>query len=161
MDRFESVSSNMILIFDGNNYALWSYKIQDFLLAIGVDAWKSIVNGYNPSKTPPIDPDEKKACRCNYKERHNIFNSLSPTAQSKVICCNSAKEVWDKFKSIYEGDEKVNQVKLQLHRVKFENLKMKESENITAYLLIIDEVFNSITGLREEVSEFIIVQKVC
>ena len=65
MDRFEIVSSNTILIFDGNNYALWSNRMKNYLLAIRVDVWKSIVNGYNPSKTPPIDLDEKKACNCN------------------------------------------------------------------------------------------------
>ena len=37
---------------------------------------------------------------------------------------------------------------------------MKESENIATYLLRIDEVVNSITGLGEEVNESIIVQKV-
>jgi hypothetical protein len=37
--------------------------------------------------------------------------------------------------------------------------KMKESENIAAYLLRIDEVFNSIIELGEEVNESIIVQK--
>ena len=119
--------------------------MKTFLLAIGVDGWISVENGYNPSETPPTDPDEKKACSCNYKARHNILNALSPTIQSKVICCNSTKEVWDKLKNIYEGDEKVKQVKLQLHRAKFENMKMKESEIIAAYLLRVDEVVNSIT----------------
>jgi hypothetical protein len=48
-------------------------------------------------------------------------------------------------------------MKLQLHRAKFENLKMEESENIVAYLLRIDEVINSITLLGEELNESIIV----
>jgi hypothetical protein len=68
---------------------------------------------------------------------HNILNALSPTIQTKVRCCTSAKEVWDKLKK----------VKLQLHKAKFENLRMKESENIASYLLRVDEVVNSITGL--------------
>jgi hypothetical protein len=88
------------------------------------------------------------------------LQALSPTILSKVICCNLAKEVWDKLKNIYEGDEKVKQRKLQIHRAKFENLKMEESENIAAHLLIMDEVVNTITGLGEEVNESIIVQKV-
>ena len=134
--------------------------MKTYLLAIGVDVWISIVNGYKSSKTPPTNPDEKKACSCNYKARHNILNTLSPIVQAKVICCNSAKEVWDKLKNLYEGDEKVKQVKFQLHREKFENLKMKEGENIEAYLLKVDEVVNSITGLGEEVKESMIVQKV-
>lgn len=37
---------------------------------------------------------------------------------------------------------------------------MKESENIAAYLLRIDEVVTSITWIGEEVNESIIVQKV-
>ena len=37
---------------------------------------------------------------------------------------------------------------------------MKESENIAAYLLRIDEVVNAIIGLGEEFNESIIVQKV-
>ena len=111
------------MIFDGNNYALQSNRVQNYLLDLGVDVWISVVNGYKSSKTPPTDPDEKKTFRCNYKARHNILNALSPTVQAKVICCNSAKEVWDKLHNLYEGNEKVKQVKLQLHRAKFENLK--------------------------------------
>jgi hypothetical protein len=147
MDRLESFSSNTIPIFDGNNYALWNNRMKTYFLDLGVDVCLFIVIGYKSPKTPPIDPDEKKSCSCNYKARHNILNALSPTIQSKVICCNSDKEVWDKLKNIYEGDEKFKQVKIQLHRAKFENMKMKESENIVAYLLRVDEVINSITRL--------------
>lgn len=145
MDRFESVSSNTILIFDGNNYALWRNRMKTYLLSIRVDVWLSVENRYKPPKNPPTDLDEKKACNCNYKARHNILNALSPTIHSKVISFNSSKEVWDKLKNIYECDKKVKQVKLQLHTTKFENMKMKESKNIVAYLLKIDEVVNSIT----------------
>ena len=53
------------------------------------------------------------------------------------------------YKNIYEGDENGKKVKLQLHRAKFENLKMKESENIEAYILRVDEVVISIIGLVE------------
>jgi hypothetical protein len=40
----------MITLFDGNNYALWSDRVKTLLLAIGVDVWISIENGYNPQK---------------------------------------------------------------------------------------------------------------
>ena len=80
--------------------------MQTYLLDIGVDVLLSIDNGYKPSKTPPIDLDEKKSCSYNYKARHNIVAALSPTVQSKVISFNSSKEVWNKLKKIYEGDEK-------------------------------------------------------
>ena len=67
--------------------------------------------------------------------------------------CSTTKEVWDKLKSIYEGDPKVKQVKLQRHRVEFENLKMNEKEDIATYLLRVDEVFNAIIGLGEDLDD--------
>jgi hypothetical protein len=38
--------------------------------------------------------------------------------------------MWDKLKVIYEGYSKVKQDKLQTYRTQFENLKMKEEDNI-------------------------------
>jgi hypothetical protein len=46
--------------------------------------------------------------------------------------CDSTKEMWDKLKTIYEGDTKVKEVELHIFRVKFEQLKMNEDENIVS-----------------------------
>jgi hypothetical protein len=72
----------------------------------------------------------------------------------------SAKEIWDKLKNVYEGDNKVKSTKLQSYRSQFESLKMEESEDIATYFLHIDEVFNSMRGLGETINNNIIVQKV-
>jgi hypothetical protein len=55
-------------------------------------------------------------------------------------------------KVIYEGDSKVKKAKLQTYRTQFENLKMKEEENIAEYLQRVDEVVNSIRALGEELN---------
>jgi molybdenum cofactor biosynthesis enzyme MoaA len=73
-----------------------------------------------------LDQNEKKLMSCNSKAIHVILATLAPKITSKVMGCNTAKEVWDKLKNIYEGDPKVKQVKLQRHRAEFENLKMNE-----------------------------------
>jgi hypothetical protein len=72
---------------------------------------------------------------CNSKSRHIILGALAPTISSKVMGCNTAKEVWDKLKSIYEGVTKFKQVKLQRHREEFEILNMDEKEDIATYFL--------------------------
>jgi hypothetical protein len=74
--------------------------------------------------------------------------------------CNTTKEVWDKLKSIYEGHPKVKKVKLQRHREEFENLNMNEKEDISTYVLRVDEVVNAIRGLGEELNESLVVKKV-
>ena len=70
------------------------------------------------------------------------------------------KQVWDKLKNIYEGDDKVKREKLQTYRGQFENLKIKEEENIKAYFLRVDETVNIIRGLGERIEESVIVQKI-
>ena len=74
--------------------------------------------------------------------------------------CNSAKEVWDKLISLYDGDSKVKKAKLQTHRRKFESLKMDDEEDIASYFLRVAEVVNSLKGLGKNIEENIIVQKV-
>jgi hypothetical protein len=39
---------------------------------------------------------------------------------------------------VYEGDEKVNEAKLQTYRAQFENMKMEEEENIVEYFHRVD-----------------------
>jgi hypothetical protein len=63
-------------------------------------------------------------------------------------------------RNIYEGDSKFKATKLQTYRGQFEQLKMKEDEDITTYFLRVDETVNAIIGLGEEIEESVIVQKV-
>ena len=61
----------------------------------------------------------------------------------------SAKEIWDKLQNIYEGDTKFKATKLQTYRGQFEQLKMKEDEDIATYFLRVDETMNAIIVLGE------------
>jgi hypothetical protein len=46
--------------------------------------------------------------------------------------CKTAKDIWDKLQNIYEGYTKFKGAKLQIIRAKFEQLKMKEDEDIAS-----------------------------
>jgi hypothetical protein len=61
---------------------------------------------------------------------------------------------------VYEGDEKVKEAKLQTYTTQFENLKMKEEENIVEYFHRVDEVVNSIRAIGEELEDKPIVKKI-
>jgi hypothetical protein len=98
---------------DGNNYAYLSNRMQTYLIALGVDIWLSVVNGYEVPKNTPTNPDEKKLMSCNSKVVHVIISGLTPIVSNKVMGCSTTKEVWDKLQNIYEGDLKVKRVKLQ------------------------------------------------
>ena len=96
----------------------------------------------------------------NSKATNSLVNGLGESVFTKVAHCKSAKDIWDKLRNIYEGDTKVKAAKLQTYRGQFEQLKMREDENIATYFLRVDETVNAIIGLGEEIKESIIVQKV-
>jgi hypothetical protein len=159
MDDHEYIS-NGIQKCDGRNYAYWSDRVKTYLMDLAIDILYSVVNGYVIPNNAPTNPNEKKLMSCNSKARHVILATLAPTISSKVMGYSTAKDVWDKLKSIYEGDLKVKQVKLQRHRAEFENLKINEIEDIATYFLRVDEVVNAIRGLGEDIDESLVVKKV-
>jgi hypothetical protein len=71
----------------------------------------------------------------NSKEKKSLLNGLSDTVFTKVAHCKSAKDIWDKLRYIYEGDTKVKEAKIKTYIGRFEQLKMKEDENVASYFL--------------------------
>ena len=88
------------------------------------------------------------------------MTGLTESVLVKVMQCKTSKHGWEKLKCIYEGTSKVKESKLQTYKGQFENLKMKEEENIAKYLLRVNEIVNSIRGIRGEIKEKDIVAKV-
>jgi hypothetical protein len=59
-----------------------------------------------------------------------ILSGLAEATFIKVMHLGTAKEMCYKLISSYEGNEKVKDAKLQIYRVQFEQLKMKEDETV-------------------------------
>jgi hypothetical protein len=78
----------------------------------------------------------------------------------KVMHYKSAKEIWDKIVTSYEGDEQVKRAKLQTLRIKYETLRMYNDESVANYFLRVDEIVNCMKNLGEEIKEAIVVEKV-
>jgi hypothetical protein len=160
MDRQGKQTKIGTPLFDGLNYAFWSIRMKVYVQAQGADVWKMIVNTYDIPTNPPADGRDVKLYEENLKEMNAILSGLTEIVFVKVMHCETTKEIWEKLRNIYEGDDKIKAVKLQTYRAQFENLKMKEEENITTYFLQVDEIMNIIKGLGEKVDEQVIVQKI-
>ena len=78
----------------------------------GVDVWQVVLNEYKNPTTIPTDATGKKIYASNSKVMYAILGGLVGSKLVKVMHCESAKELWDKLKNIYEGDVKVNNAKL-------------------------------------------------
>ena len=94
------------------------------------------------------------------KEKNILISGLIESDYHKVFGYKTAKNVWDKLENIYAGDSDVKEAKLQIYREKIEQLRMKEDCNIVAYFQYVDEVTNTLEGLRELVDERTIIRKI-
>lgn len=86
-----------------------------------------------PPNSPNI-PDEIQAYEKNEKARYGSFNALSKTKLTKAISLNTAQEVWEKLKDIYEGNDRVKLSNKLIAKHRYENLRM-EGEDITSIMV--------------------------
>jgi hypothetical protein len=113
----------------------WSIRMKTYIQAQGFQDWQSNVDGYTTPAVPPTNDKVVKLHENNSKAKNALLNGLSDTVFTKVAHCKYAKEIWDKLRNIYEGDSKVKEANLQNYRGRFEQLKLKEDEDIATYFL--------------------------
>ena len=72
-----------------------------------------IENTYNiPSTTSATTTTDKNNFEINSKAMNTLLSGLTETIFVKVMHCETAKDIWDKLRNIYEGDDKIKGAKL-------------------------------------------------
>ena len=87
MDQQEGMPNNKEPLFNGGGYALWKIRMKQFLLALGFDIYKSIVDGYIAPTSPPKYAAGKKICYGNSRAVNAILGGLTNSICVKVMHC--------------------------------------------------------------------------
>jgi hypothetical protein len=53
-------SSTIPPMFNGTNFSLWKIRMKTYLMSLGMEIWKIVVDGYKIPNTLPIDEVGKK-----------------------------------------------------------------------------------------------------
>eukprot|EP00253_Pinus_taeda_P032497 PITA_32497 len=160
MSNYEREASIRSPVFDGTNFNYWKVRVTAYLQSLGTEVWNIVEIGYAFPSTTPTDADKKKKYETNAKAVSTLLGCISQSEFMKVMHYKSAKEIWDKIVTSYEGYEQVKRAKLQTLRIQYETLKMYNDESVANYFLRVDEVFNCMKNLGEEIKEAIVVEKV-
>jgi len=160
MSNYEREASIRPPVFDGTNFVYWKVRVTAYLQSLGTEVWYIIDTGYTFPAATPTDPVEKKKYETNAKAVNTLLGCLSQSEFVKVMQYKSAKEIWDKIVLSYEGDDQVKREKFQTLRIQYENLRMYNDERVAKYFLRVDEIFNCMKNLGEEIKEAIVVEKV-
>ncbi|KAH6770772.1 hypothetical protein C2S52_015575, partial [Perilla frutescens var. hirtella] len=149
-------------VFTGENYHVWSVKMQAYLK--GLLLWEAVETEMetNLPNNPTINQlkvYEEKVSR-KFRALSTLHAAVDETIFTRIMDCGSAKEVWDKLQTEFQGNEKTKKMQVFNLRKEFELLKMKETENIKEYIDKVMKVVNQIRLLGEELPEKRIVEKV-
>ena len=103
-------------LFDDTNFGFQKKRMTYYLMSLGPEFWHFILNEYQIPTSLPIYQDERKAYIANAKAMNSITSGITDSEFTKIMHCNSAREMWEKLVSLYDGDSKVKKAKLQTHR---------------------------------------------
>ncbi|CAM8900001.1 unnamed protein product [Rhodiola kirilowii] len=152
-------------LLEGSNYATWKPVMRSFLKSLDERAWKAVLRGWteptmnNLTGEPVPKPealwteDEDKASMGNSKAMNAIFSAVNENVMKLIINFEVAKEAWDIFQTAFEGTDKVRNSCMQAVTTKFEEMKMKEDENISEYNSRVLELSNEASTLGKPIDE--------
>ena len=106
----------------------------------------------NPTETLSVEYIAKK-------KNHNIMmidiaSTLSYPEFNEIKDYKTAFDIWNKLKEIYGGDECVRRAKVEKLRGKFDQMRMREDENVARYVEIIKA---SVSAIRASKVNFLFV----
>ena len=149
-------------IFDGENYQLWTVRMETYLEAI--DLWEAVEEDYevnplpnNPTVAQIKSHKEKKTIK--YKAKATLFVAVSTTISTRIMTLTSPKEIWDYLKKEYAGDERIRGMKVLNLMREFELQRMKESETVKEYFDRLFGIVNKVRLLGTEFKDSRIVEK--
>eukprot|EP00253_Pinus_taeda_P022060 PITA_22060 len=132
--------------FNGKNYDYWA--ITRKALFVCQDLWEIVQDGFeeptDENEFNRLTQAEKDLLKSNRKKDSKalvfLYQAMDKSVFPRIAAAKTSKEAWQTLKTAYQGMEKVKTAKLQLLRRDFENLNMKESDNI-------DSFFTHVIGL--------------
>jgi len=116
------VHKKQIPLFDGSNYGLWKVRMEAFLIALGYEVWKSVNSNYTVPQNGISTQDDIRATEIDGKAKHALLSRLTNSELVKVVNLKIANAISKKLESVYEGDDKVKQAKIQNLKLTFETM---------------------------------------
>ena len=152
MDQ-QGLATNINPLFTRDNYRYRSGKMKCHLMYLGYKVQRYVEIEYEVPNDVPIYEGELRQHEANTIPLNAILSVLTHSVFVKVMQWKTSKHAQEKLKYVYEGVPNVEESKLQNYKGQFENLKIKEEENIAEYILRVDEIHNAIRGIGGEVKE--------
>ncbi|KAL6521086.1 hypothetical protein OROGR_017655 [Orobanche gracilis] len=163
----DSSMINKVPMFSVNEFDDWRIRMEAHLAAMHEEMIFVIQEG--PIKIMKVNPaariegqphaemlekdrdqwttDDRKRANLDNVAKNALYVTLDKGTFSKVKGCKTAKEIWDKLKSICEGTELSKENKISKLTQEFESFEMKSNENLEDLDLRFTKIVNELESL--------------
>ncbi|XP_015165534.1 uncharacterized protein [Solanum tuberosum] len=149
-------------MFTGENYHIWVIKMKAYLKALSL--WEIIESEDDPL---PLGPNPTVAQMKIYEDAKSrkpkaltcLHSTLSDVIFTRIMACETPKEVWEKLKKEFDGSDRVKTIKLLTLKREFEILRMKEGDIVKEYSAKLVEIVNKVRLFGETFLDSKVVEK--
>ncbi|VFQ70476.1 unnamed protein product, partial [Cuscuta campestris] len=135
-------------VLTNSNYPMWVVKMKANMRAQGV--WSAIV----PTAEGEVEERKDQAALAI------IFGAVDDESFIHISAKETAREAWETLRTVYLGDERVKEVKLQTLRFEFEGLWMTESDSVDSFGAKVTNLVSQIRALGDKLEESQVVRRV-
>lgn len=131
----------------------------------GQDIWEIVEEGYETSEDEAAFSQAQKKVLKESKMKDQkalliIQQAVDDATFENIAQATRSKDTWEILEKVFQGIDKVRKVRLQTHRVEFDNLKMKESESISGYISRVETVVNQLKINGESIDDVRVIEKI-
>eukprot|EP00253_Pinus_taeda_P025292 PITA_25292 len=151
---------------NGKNYDYWEITMR--ALFASQNLWELVEDGFeepaDENEFNRLTQGEKNLLKSNRKKDSKalvfLYQAVDQSVFPRIAAAKTSKDAWKTLKTAYQGMEKVKTAKLQLLRRDFENLCMKESDNIDSFFTHVIDLITQMRTRGETIEERRIVEKI-
>lgn len=146
------------------NWAAWKFQVRVILNASG--AWSVVNDEITRSEAVPNADAaaalayEREATAWMKADRIGqkvIGTSVGPQAFLHIINCESAAEMWNKLKLVYEQKSEAN---IHMLQQMWYSAKMGSTDSIASYIAKLEDIAHKLEVMGEKVSDNMIITKI-
>ena len=142
-----------------NNFSAWQGLMKLHLAAVGDTGLKYLEEKYEePSGTLSVNDIAEKKTHNNMMI--DIASALSYEEFDDIKDCKTAFDMWIKLREIYGGDDNVKRAKAESLRGQFDQMRMREDENIAKYVDRIKACVSAIKASAGDIKEETVISNV-
>ena len=167
----EGHSITMPPLFDGKNYLYWKDRMRIYLTSTDFDLWEIIEDGEEQfykevegkmelKQRKDYTIAEKRKIQLYAMAKNALICAIVPEEYNKITICRTAKEIWEKLESIYEGNNQVKESRVDQLIHEYELFSMKQGEKVEAMFERLSNIINTLDTLGRKFAEGDVIRKI-